>query len=464
MKRALAMALGAMLVMGSAGSASAASQVDFSGNYIVYAMNHWNETFVDSDGKTHDSFIHHRLRLNFAFHATDEVSVYWRFHAPDSKRFGTGTIIGDNNRGVRVRYAYGEVKQDWGTFSIGRLKPAYGNFGLSTLGWEPGWADGGGWVGPGGVMFDADDDSDGIRWSNRWDNGFQLIAQFNRLNQDTRAGLSGGFTGDTEWSDRFTLEPSYFWDGGGASLGFIYERMRADDGLKAFYLNPAFAHSWGDFSVHFEGKFGWGKYDWGHPVFGLDDKASGYGLYLDFDYNYGPGNVTLAGWWLSGTAWDATKSKSLVDTGGGGWSPLLVAYNGNATGWNRAGSSAVNVANARSGDGFSDANHWAINLQGNHAFTDDVTLGYSLAYLGLNKTGRYFDVDGAHNFGKGIGFEADLGLTVQLLDNLTFGTAFGYLFTGKAFDQFSGFDANGRATFDRAADAYVWHNTLTFSF
>jgi len=106
-------------------------------------------------------------------------------------------------------------------------------------------------------------------------------------------------------------------------------------------------HSWGDFSVHFEGMAGWGKYHADNTGFegwfgginpnpndkrwkAKDTDAEGYGFYLDFDYNYGPGNVMLSGWYTSGSDLGDTKDKGIVDISQGNFYPLLVAYNYNA--------------------------------------------------------------------------------------------------------------------------------------
>jgi len=178
--------------------------------------------------------------------------------------------------------------------------------------------------------------------------------------------------------------------------------------------------------------------------------------------------VTLAGWWASGTKDGDEDANDLVDFGA--FAPFVVAY-GNAynNGWNlgyydgtptskgdatkNKQTNAVAMANELSGvNGGGEsgmANHMALALMGAHAFTDDVTLQYGLGYLALNqaKEGRKKD----------IGYEADLGAKVQLMDNLSFTTSFGYLVAGKALEV----EVNGSK---EKADAYSWYNTLTFNF
>jgi hypothetical protein len=371
---------------------------------------------------------------------------------------------------VVSRYYYGEVKQDWGTISLGRLKDSYTNLGLANLGWAPDGPDiNDTYMG----VFDTNDATSGARYKNRWDN-FQLALAGFRLGAQTRESKTSD-----ETNDLFVLEPAFFWEGGGGALGIHYQRdhiqkdmaalgkdLDKSDPLptgprnwggtenpsyKLYAVNPAVSHSFGDFSIHAEGKMGWGTWK---PYYGAEDvKISGYAAYLDFDYNYGPGNVNLAAWWASGPddKEDSDKITGAVDMGSG-FAPLVVAYRGNGNAWNRDPNNAVAIANERNGAAGSEiapmANHLGIDLNGAHAFTDDLTLTYAVAYLALNET--------REGGKKEIGWEADLGLQVQLLDNLHFGTTFGYLMAGDALKEI-GSDKDPE-------NAYTWLNTLTFSF
>ena len=473
MKKALAMTLGALLVAGSAAPAFAASQVDFSGYYRTIFGNDWNLNRGTKETKYNDSYFVNRLHLDFGFHATDEVSVYWALRAPNDQRWGDP----NSSMAATTYHAYGEVKQDWGTVSIGRLTDAYAYLGLASVGYNPGGIDD---VFTDWGLFDLPNTAyDGIRFANRWDSGFQLVAQFNRLNTGQSWGWDGVSLGtvtlgDEESADLFILQPSFHWDTGAASLAMLYYHDQINGmapytksldpadpfntqnqaSYRAFLFNPAFAQSFGDFGAHFEGMFGRGKDK------ESGDKSNGYGFYLDVDYNYGPGSVLLAGWWTAGTGKDDTKDKALLHNVlgagmGSAFQPLLLAYG--STGYGREvlpdGNSAVAAANANSSaknSGLTN-NHWALALGGAHAFTDDLTLKYTVGYLGLNKVD-----EGAK---KEVGWEADLGLQVNLLDNLEFRTTFGYLAAGKALD-----DRSDPDNIVKAKDAYSWYNTLVFNF
>jgi len=499
MKRALAMALGAMLVAGSAVPAAAKSQVDFNGMYRTYMYGSWNSGFtsekvdgVQNPDYFNDFFLIDRLQMDFGFHATDEVSVYWRLRAPAKERWGQATGPGGTGASLVSRYYYGQVKQDWGTLSIGRLKDGFADLGLASLGYAPAGPD----VNATGILpFDIDEPMSGLHYVNRTDGGFQFAAAI--LRPETEFN---NFAGHDETKDVYVIEPAFFWDGGGASFGIHYTRDHVQSdadfsrfgysvqapAYKEYAINPAFFQSFGDFTVHFEGKAGFGKaakldrtkktgYD---PD--AEAKSSGYALYLDADYNYGPGNVTLAAWWASGPdKLDPNnpdqKAKGTVGMGGN-FAPLIVAYGANGNGWWKGpisgydpdnggykyygAQNAITVANSRAAENLMvagqqyDANHMAVDLNGAHAFTDDLTFTYSIAYLTLNKVDP-----GAKKL---IGYEADLGLQIQLLDNLHLGTTIGYLMAGDALKEWDN-NTNTYST-SKPDDAYNWLTTLTFSF
>jgi len=629
MKRALAMGLGALMVAGSAAPASAASHIDFTGYYRIWYMNEVNTGHGKESRSFTDSYFKDRLNIDLTFSPTDEISVYWRLRGPDFQRWGTGT-----NKQLTTRFIYGEIKQDWGTVTIGRMSDDLDCAGLCTFGYMPATVP----IFTNNGVFDRADIMDGVRYAYDWDNGFSILAQYVKLGNN---GIeSGGFTDNWDSDqdyDRFQLQGAYAWDGGGASLHVFYDRNAQPgsylvdgwyqwapgdvwDGLEGqntryngfavdsmgwlaingpahalgngnfsslsnlrvnkveqWGLNPSIMHTFGDFSVHFEGMAQWGQAQVQYtetitgPNAGIfqrtrDIDGKGYGAYLDFDYNYGPGNVALAGWWVSGTDTDEmynrdgsfnrnAESKSIADLVGGNFFPLLVAYNGvngNLGGGNRhygnAGNklSAIGFANNAyenyvweghvggytggqylalgtnidlsgnfvndvldrdvlqanldnrtrtvSFNNGTDANHWAIALTGNHAFSDDISMHYGLAYLGLNKSNYRiansavynnngvvdsYTVNGYTTQDKDLGFEIDLGVTVQLLDNLSFTSAFGYMFNGDAYKQFKGYKLingtgnnpntldNGdriRGVWEDADDSYVWFNSLTFAF
>jgi len=195
-------------------------------------------------------------------------------------------------------------------------------------------------------------------------------------------------------------------------------------------------------------------------------KSSGYAVYLDGDYNYGPGNIGLAAWWAAGPKADPDADKVTGAVGmGDSFAPLIVAYGANGNSWwygpygSNGGINAIAEANTQSNttiarSGASDmANHMAVDLNGAHAFTDDLTFTYAIAYLTLNKVDP-----GAKKL---VGYEADLGIQLQLLDNLQVGSTIGYL---KAGDALKEAPTVTNPDPKKPSDAYSWFTTLTFSF
>ena len=634
------MGLGALLAAGPAAEAAAGAYIEFSGYYRVYGMYEGNlgkgsakfrrydalASMYDytlparwgPQGVLDDDYFGHRLNIDLAFRPTDAISVHWRLRGPDFRRWGAGNDSGPG-LDLATHHLYGLIRQDWGDIHIGRLNEDLDAYGLASLGYAPATDPVWSFVSP----FDPGAAADSLRYSRKWDNGFGLMAQYQKIdsNEVRRVGSVQDASypnawGDTThgglrpiyepnlWSDRdfdrFIIEPTYEWDGGGLALGLRYDRDAAvwtdwrtgydiqGDGLfdkrRAWYVNPAVMHSWGGFSLHFEGLAGWAVTEVANPKgpgFGghgraaqRDFKEEGYAFFLDADYNYGPGNVTLAAWWASGTelgqgygpagAGSADvvrdpsrygRSKSLAQIDQGNFYPLLVAFNGTASGWGRENNSAGNsnavdranrhghifiasglnqdrflndpagtlsvtggafwafnrVANIDAAGpndaptlvgprniflGFNEgsSNHWAVNLSGKHAFTDDVSLHYALAYLALNNPNyRVLDqatllAAGSFSAGyvdqeKDLGFEADLGVTFQLLDNLQFVSSFGYMWNGGAYKSLRGYNytpgagpdvsagkgqapvgSSIKAVWDDPDNSYVWYNTLTFSF
>ncbi len=111
---------------------------------------------------------------------------------------------------------------------------------------------------------------------------------------------------------------------------------------------------------------------------------------------------------------------------------------------------------------------------------------YALGYLALNHpnyrvaAGADWNGDpfsGYTNYAyrtqsRELGWEVDIGLAVELLDNLHFTSVFGYMFSGDAYRELQGYTITGtadsgyriEARWGGGQDAYTWMNALTFSF
>lgn len=428
----------------------AASQVDFSGYVRLrgYGLSgYWNKGGSDGANSLSEQYATTRFRVNMVFRPTDELEVRWRLHGPHNARWGRA----DADYGLRTMYVYGVVKTDYGKISIGRISSDFDSAGLQTLGYIPTWG-----LGSQAFIFDTDSEDDGILYQNDWDNKFGLRAFYMKKSIDV-----DGFGSDQD-HDRFSVEPYFKWENGGVSLALQYDRNMgknqtadAATGRPAVYydtnyqfaVNPSFMHSWSlgenkKLAVHLEGKYAWGEQKNGPGSVGGTKKedVDGAGIYADLNYNYGPGDVSLAGWWLDGT-YDNNGKHDLVDVGEGFY-PFVVFYQGH---------SPASGAQSLEGSYYSGIanNHWALALMGNHSLTPEVQLNYGAAHFEKSKTR-----DGVS---KDMGTEIDLGLTIQLLDNMKFSTKAGYFITGDYYKE-----EHGRR--DYGKNIMAWGNELIISF
>lgn len=547
-------ALGLMAVVWAAAPASAASLVDFAGTYRVWYNSDHNYTRQSrGDWKDSDSYFVSRLNLTLTFTPTDEVKVVWRLRAPDLARWGNG----GNRVEAMTKFVYGQITQPWGTVRVGRLD-APDHLGLASMGYLPASVDTG-WtkLGP----FDSSDDRDSVYFTNQWGNGFGLIAYYSKMRSpgyEYSVNGESAYYGDSDSDhDRFIVEPRYEWETGGASLGLRFDRNYSDPGSLnntaahdprdvqtrkynngAYWsLNPALMQTWGRFSAHFEAKLAWGDmwrqaYDDAGALVNRRGAADpnrkyqekGQAYYLNGDYNYGDGNLTLSGWWVDGNRIVADPAKrkdqnshALVNMDDD-FFPLVVAYaaenvggghNGRYIPNRDGGGNAISLANNAGlllGDmptgtfgglgtpdlpantlltparGNGQSNHWGLAFNGTHNFTGEVAISYALGYLRLDnpnfQVGGYYNTDAARftrftTQSKDIGWEADLGLRIKLLDNLTYTATFGYMFNGEAFKSFKGYrpvlntatdEVDYKAEWRDPKDTYSWLNTLSFDF
>ncbi|MDR1577598.1 MAG: hypothetical protein LBT86_05145 [Deltaproteobacteria bacterium] len=473
MKKLLALALGAMLCTALAMPAQAQTKVSFSGWYRVLHHNLVNfNRAADSDLYQSDSFFEHRLHLNVDFRPNDNILVHWTLRAPNFARWGANagaaanSEVGQTNAfPVYTRAIYATITQDWGKLSIGRLEETFPTSmnGLKSLGYSYGttyiYAN----------PFDYKQVADGIVYNYNMDNGFGVNVYYAKL--ITTDTTTTNTAKDSDW-DRFGVEPTFKWDGGGAALNLEYQRdMRSVNTEKnySFFVNPALMQSWGDFSIRFEAKIGWGETTFANTL--VKQKTEGLGLFLQASYKYGAGDVNLMAWFADGTSAEDNKRGKRNDlVGMGDFAPFLVAYYNvtlankisTATGNGSYGGSIYGTANrgqlgVNGGRGAGGpSNHMGIGLLGNHNFTDTIRFNWGIGAFQLVEPPTSFP-----GLKKDLGVEVDLGVRVQLLKGVTFESQFGYMFNGEAW-------ANGTygelATYKDAKDTFAWLNALQFAF
>jgi hypothetical protein len=310
-----------------------------------------------------------------------------------------------------------------------------------------------------GNVFDRDSEVDGILYRNDWESGFGLKAFYIKFRTPNNTQVAYEKDGDY---DRFSVEPYYKWDGGGASFALQYDRNQyLVDGNAAlgFYeknyfvsFNPAFVHSFPlgadkSLAIHAEAKISRGKIKTQADEKEIDQE--GTGAYLDFTLNYPAGNASLAGWWFDGGvsgpgAPEQTKKRGALDPGEGFY-PFMIFYYGN---------NFLLGSGEKSLEGFQTPNHWALSLLGNHKLTDDVTLNYGIAHFSKSK--NFIRADGSAA-SKSLGTEVDLGVVVNIYKNLQWYSKVGVFSPGKYYNE-----STGRDDLDKTI--WGWANEFLFTF
>jgi hypothetical protein len=498
----------ALAVLVTSIPAIAATNVNFSGAVDIWHENLYNfnrSSSRDARWRDSDSFFTYRLTLNVEFQPSEDVSIFWRIRSLPFVRWGTVNAGsgGSPNGGADLytSYLYAEIRQPWGTVQIGRVKGGLGSNagGLQSLGYTPGWGDAGNlYVNP----FDLNGPTDSIIYSYDFGNGFSIGAFYAKDDYNTL--LPGWFAQGNVFpdqdKDRFGIEAKYVWDTGGFTLGVSYTRdltglshplvgnipggyLLMDGFTDAFgpehpylpsnnwliHINPALVQSWGPFSIHFEADFAFGRTTYADacrswidnglnvgpciPGNKVSSVELGLGLYLDANYNYGAGDVTLMAWYIDGTPWDYDGDVSRHNVTMGDFAPFLVAFNGT---WSGNGYYSNTIATDYPWSG-----QFGVGLLGKHAINDDISLNWGLGSFWLAKQAW-------PGQSKYLGFELDLGASFKLLENVSFETQFGYMWNGPAFRYTAIRNDIGNITGytlrPRPEGTFAWANFITVSF
>jgi hypothetical protein len=361
---------------------------------------------------------------------------------------------------VNTRAIYATISQPWGKLSIGRLEEQFptSQNGLKTLGYTYGTTYI--YTNP----FDFKEVADGISYTYQADNGFGVNVYYAK--HTTNDGTNTATLDKDIDYDRYGVEPFYKWDGGGATLNVEYARNMLSVSTEknyAVYVNPAIMQTWGNFTIRFEGKIGWGETKTRVGDVRSEVDSEGLGLYVQATYKYGDGDVNLMGWFADGSSIDdrnekngKTKRHDLV--GMGDFAPFLVAYYENTLSGRvgrLGGGSPYGAAADRGRLGAANrANHWGVGLLGNHNFTPAVRFNWGIGMFRLVEQ-TYL------NQSKDLGVEVDLGVRIQVIKGVTFETQLGYLFNGQAWRNGDGTEAS---PYRDSKDTYAWLNALHFSF
>ncbi|MDR2339471.1 MAG: hypothetical protein LBF40_04985 [Deltaproteobacteria bacterium] len=441
----------------------AESPVTFSG-YLrlrTYATGgYFSRPGTDVHHKGGERFAVTRFRVSLVFKPNDNVEVRWRFHAPHGTRWGA-----TNELPFRTMYAFGILKTSFGNFSVGRISTDIDSAGLQTLGYIPTWG-----MGSQGYIFDHDTERDGIMYRYDWDNGFGIKVFYSKMNSfDANANIANNIYPKDADYDRYSVEPYYKWENGGASLALQYDRnvYSTNTDLNThpaknhyFSINPAFMHKWnlgGDTSlaIHAEAKYSTGKYKLTGDPNAETHKQDGFGAYMDLALGYGSGTATLAGWYFDGdgerqraansTDFASTRHHNLVQPGQGFY-PFVVFYrNHTPPSWTMTASQF---------GGLEQPNHWAFALMGNHSITKNITLNYGIADFRKSRGAQL--VDGTQ-ISKHLGTEFDLGIVIKFFETVQFSSKLGIFAAGPYYkERYLNDSYDGTI--------WAWGNELIFNF
>jgi hypothetical protein len=497
MKKWFVLALGVLLMAAFTAPVLAETKVEFKGHYRVrYQYVHNTGTLEDSGDRTdQQNWFDQRFRIEPTFIVSDNLRLVVRIEGLDGLTWGShaggGDRLGDNGQGWNFERAFMQINTRFGQFRVGRM--AAGTSGLYAMGYA-----GGMFASNTGLnesaMFDSGYDANRIFWSLPIGN-FNIAAvyekQFDNDRNNTGNQTSNVAVGPFVYSDTpgydddqdfFALVPSFKWSTGQANLTMVYTRGRASGSefigaipaamlpprdFDMYLLQPAVRLMFGPFNWNFEFQYRWQNWETNKgwitanqaaiTAAGLDvrDRSNtGWGLYTDFSWTYGPGQVGMMFSYTDGPDYNTTGPDQTGILTTGSWhAPFLVAYN-YGTGSYLYTQGTPNVSN--------QSNHWLLGLWADHNLTENLMLHAALGYMQMNEapndvwnaagTTKLLDYDS-----KAYGVEFDLGLSLKLMDGLNYYTLFGYFWPGD-YNQFGVMNNND------LGPAYGWLNQLTLSF
>lgn len=331
---------------------------------------------------------------------------------------------------------------------------------------------------------------------------------------------------DQDW-DQFAITPTYKFANGGVTLTISYDKIKspniggyldqnspsvwgsviannywrgliantsarnqidATTDIDAYYwmLNPAVVLNFGPVGLHAEMAYLTGNVKWRNragaatsatTLYGntneVKDNAniSGFGLYLDATYNFGPGMVGLAYTYVSGdkSSTDYNFDGFLPECGiGYDHAPLLIVYDRWLNPWRDHGNLTVGGINPNATYTTIGLNNfWSLLGWVDYSVTEDLTLHAALGYLQVNEAGKNLATN--RDISKNFGTEFDVSLVYKIMPNLTYQLDLGYFWGGDYFKQ--GWDENDAAIRNtpmsnvaKVGNAYSMKNTLKLSF
>ena len=433
MKKLSVVALAVVAVMLFAIPAMAVD-VNFEGQYRARGY-YMNNSDLDDDCGGNDAFYDQRFRLLTVFKVHENLSVTTRWDAFDNVVWGTTDLFGGSNNSMNWDRAYLTAKFPWFTLDVGRQG-------------------GGVW----GTLFaDYSYSVERIKVTSKVDNlVFGGIIQ-KTTEQDGGQPSATGLAGllnlvdedgvndclncdpyqQVEDQDRDTYYLFFVYKGegwnGGVLLPFdrkYYVTGAGDLRIKEYAASPYIQGKFGPLDV--ESEF-WYDFGSANPKGGEDYDIKNWAFYVDLGFDAGPVGIDVGYAHTTGQEKlkDAGDDRTAwVQGGGRDWQPLLIL-----TGYYMdADLGCLGNLNYRNNGN----NPFGFDLfYGKAEFSpaENVTLSTILGYAQAAETGYVEQVIEDEfgddvNIDKDFGWEWDVGLKWQLMDNLVYDAKAGYLWAG----------------------------------
>ena len=398
MKRLTVIAVAIAAVMFCAIPAMAVD-VDFSGSYYVRGFYADNTDLNDNSGAS-DAFMDMRLRLQTVFQVNDTLKLTTRFDAMDGREWGTADDGANPNKdNIDFDRAYLTANFDMFDLDVGRM--SIGTYGTTFL--------------------DSGSDGDRIKLVKNMD-PYTLMFIYQK---STEADAVSGSGAADEDKDVYLASVKYKDEGVDTGILIGYTSDKTDSSFDRTYcsFNPYVRTSIGP--VNLVGELGWITGDYiDSPATQEDYSAVAY--HLNASGDVGPAGVSLGYAFSSGdvntTDNDHENYPLATD-----WQPLLIL-----TG-RTAAASSKHVFDLGGAGNFNSENMTGTYgykiYYGTVAFSpmENVTLNGIIGVANADEVATGWDDDA--------GTEYDIGVTVKLMDNLTYKATLGYLDAGDFWKQ-----------------------------
>jgi len=404
-----------------------ALDADFGGAYRVRGF-YMDNSDLDDDVGASDAFMDMRLRLGADFKVTDNLKLTIGLDALDDKVWGQNqAVAGQATTGSNLSFdkCYITAKFGIGELIIGRFTT--GDFGT--------------------LFLDSGEEHKGdqIEWHLPEMEGIDLYLFYEKITEaDKDAASPPGVQVSDQDVDDYGIGVVYKAEGvdAGIEITYMNDKSAPATDVQAYMWNPYVVAKLGP--VNLEGELGYVHGDVDKTALAVDQDIKMLAYNVAVSGDAGPVNVGVGYAFSSGDedGWGTGDIEAMPFAED--WQPLLIL-----TGYtNDTTLGQVGNLNGNNSANTSQLGFKVIYVTASFAPTENVTLSFIGAQAEADETGAY----GA-NIDDEVGYEYDLGVTVKLMDNLTYNATIGFLDAGDIWSDV-----------DDQDDTYTFLHSLVFSF